>query len=85
MNEQAWHDDSTEAVLLVDADNAFNRLNRKVALHNVQQICPPMYKYLFNHYQSPAHLVIANSSDSEPFDLSSDEGCTQGDVGAMGF
>ena len=85
MNEQAWHDDSTEAVLLVDADNAFNRLNRKVALHNVQQICPPMYKYLFNHYQSPAHLVIANSSDSEPFDLSSDEGCTQGDVGAMAF
>ena len=51
MNEKAWGDDSTEAVLLVDADNAFNRLNRKVALHNIQQICPPMYTYLLNHYQ----------------------------------
>lgn len=29
-----------EAVLLVDASNAFNSLNRRVALHNVQVLCP---------------------------------------------
>ena len=29
-----------EAVILVDANNAFNSLNRKVALHNIQIICP---------------------------------------------
>ena len=26
----------TDAMLLVDADNTFNRLNRMVALHNIQ-------------------------------------------------
>ena len=33
--------DETEAVLLVDADNAFNRLNRAAALHNIKELCPP--------------------------------------------
>lgn len=32
----------TDAVLLIDADNAFNRQNRAVALHNVQYTCPPL-------------------------------------------
>ena len=49
MNEKAWNDESTDAALLVDADNAFNCLNRKVALHNVQQLCPMLHTYLFNH------------------------------------
>ena len=31
-----------DAVMLVDADNAFNRLNRAVALHNIQFTCPPL-------------------------------------------
>ena len=84
MNERAWADPSTEAVLLVDADNAFNRLNRKVALHNIQQICPPIYTYLFNHYQAPSDLIVAGTFDSD-FDLNSEEGCTQGDVAAMAF
>ena len=34
------HNDS-DAILLVDATNAFNSLNRAVALHNIQQLCPP--------------------------------------------
>ena len=32
--------ESTDAVILVDAANAFNRLNRKAALHNMQYLCP---------------------------------------------
>ena len=48
---EMWHNSSTEAVLQVDADNAFNRLNRKVALHNIKQLCPSMHTYLLNHYQ----------------------------------
>ena len=51
MNEKAWKDEETEAVLLVDANNAFNRLNRKVALHNIKEICPPIYTFLNNHYK----------------------------------
>ena len=85
MNERAWKDESTEVALLVDADNAFNRLNRRVALHNVQQLCPLLYKYLFNHYQTPANLLISDKASLESFTLDSEEGCTQGDVAAMAF
>ena len=85
MNQKAWQDESTEAALLVDADNAFNRLNRKVALHNVQQLCPMLYTYLFNHYQTPANLQISNNAGMELSTLDSEEGCTQGDVAAMGL
>ena len=38
--------DATDALLLVDAANAFNRLNRAVALHNIQFICPPLSMFL---------------------------------------
>ena len=39
-----------DAVLMVDASNAFNSLNRIVALHNVRQICPPFGTVLINVY-----------------------------------
>ena len=84
MVEKTWNEDATEAILLVDADNAFNRLNRQVALHNVKQTCPPMYQYLHNHYQVPANLILCSTSMDDPH-LSSEEGCTQGDPSAMHF
>ena len=37
-----FHDATTEAVLLVDANNAFNSLKRKVALLNIHQLCPSL-------------------------------------------
>ena len=43
--------EETEAVLLVDATNAFNNLNRKVALFNIQFLCPAISKILINCYQ----------------------------------
>jgi hypothetical protein len=40
----AMHDileaDDTDAVLLIDASNAFNALNRAASLHNVRVLCP---------------------------------------------
>ena len=33
-----FESDATDAVILVDAANAFNRLNRQVAHHNIQHI-----------------------------------------------
>src|SRR4051794_7423944 len=33
-----WESELTDGILLVNAQNAFNRLNRQVALHNIQFI-----------------------------------------------
>ena len=38
--KEIFEDDSTEAVLLIDASNAFNRMNRSAALHNIRYQCP---------------------------------------------
>ncbi len=41
-----FQDENTEGVLLVDASNAFNVVNRRAALHNIQytfaQVLPPL-------------------------------------------
>ena len=77
-----FQDDSTQAVLLVDAENAFNNLNRRAALHNIKELCPNFYRYLANTYQLPAKLIINDRDGNIDFILS-DEGSTQGDVPAM--
>ena len=51
-------DDSTEAVLLVDASNTFNCLNRQVALHNIQTLCPPLANILINTYRRMFHCLL---------------------------
>ena len=63
----------TEAVLLVDANNAFNLLNRKAALHNISIICPSLARTLINTYRAPVRLFITSSGE-----ISSTEGTTQG-------
>lgn len=64
---------STEAAFLADASNAFNRLNRKVALWNIQYICPPLTIVLYNTYRHPTRMFVLGG-----FELSSKEGTTQG-------
>ena len=71
----------TEALLLVDAENAFNNLNRKAALHNIKELCPPFFKYLSNTYQIPAKMIINDQVRVD--NILSEEGSTQGDVAAM--
>ena len=51
-------DDSSDGILLIDADNAFNRVNRKVALWNVQFTCPVMKHVLINFYRSPTRIFM---------------------------
>ncbi len=79
--QRIFQEESTEAVLLVDAENAFNNLNCKAALQNIKQ-CPSLYHYFANTYQLPAKLII-NSQDGKTDNILSDEGSTQGDVPAM--
>ena len=72
-----FQDESTDAALLVDASNAFNRLNRQVALRNFQSICPTLAIVATNLYREESKLFI----DGEI--LLSQEGVTQGDPLAM--
>ena len=68
----------TEAVLLVDATNAFNSINRKAALHNINVLCPPLAHVLINTYRVPVRLFITGGGE-----IASTEGTTQGDPLAM--
>ena len=76
MNE-AFHDDDVQAVLLVDASNAFNCLNREAALRNIRHLCPPLSTILINTYRKPTNLYMDGHI------LLSQEGTTQGDPLAM--
>ena len=53
----------TDAVLLVDASNAFNALNRAAALHNVRISCPTIATYAINTYRLPARLFILGGKE----------------------
>ena len=60
-------------MLLIDASNAFNNLNRRATLVNVQLICPAFANVLINTYRADPALYI----DGET--IFSSEGTTQGD------
>ena len=69
--------EDTDAILLVDASNAFNNLNRLVALHNIQYLCPTIATVLINCYRMSSSLFVGGRV------LLSREGTTQGDPLAM--
>ncbi len=84
----SFEEEGTEAMLLVDATgtNAFNNLNRSLALYNIKQICPSFHCFLKNCYQSPVKLYVNNNKDganSKTHTILSQEGATQGDPSAM--
>ena len=72
-----FDDPNTEAVLLIDASNAFNNLNRQVALENISINCPSIFPALANMYRQPAKMFVGGET------LLSSEGTTQGDPLAM--
>ena len=74
-----FEDNETDCILLVDAENAFNNLNRQVALHNIQVLCPIVAKFAINLYRG------ANSPFTGNNELSGEEGVTQGDPFSMIF
>ena len=69
--------DSTQAALLVDASNAFNNLNRQLALVNISTLCPVFPQVLINTYRSDAKLFVGGET------ILSQEGTTQGNPLAM--
>ena len=72
--KEAYDSVDSECVLLVDAANAFNSLNRKATLHNIKILCPLLAIYVTNCYSQPARLFVIGGVE-----LASHEGTTQGD------
>ena len=72
----------SEALLLVNATDAFYSLNRQVALRNVKILCPNIAEYIENIYKQPSHLYIAGGN--REFILSEEE-TTLGDNCEMEF
>ena len=75
--KSVFDDDETEGLLLADATNAFNCLNREVYLRNIQHICPALSSIAINTYRQPARLIVGGEV------ILSSEGTTQGDPIAM--
>ena len=73
-----YEEEASEIILLVDASNAFNSVNRKTFLHNVGIICPPLAKFVQNCYTLPSRFFIIGGGE-----IQSTEGKTQGDPTAM--
>ena len=73
-----FEEENTEAVLLVDAANAFNSVNREAFLHNIFVICPAIAIYVKNCYMIPSRMFVIGG-----FEISSSEGTTQGDPTVM--
>ena len=67
-------------MLLIDASNAFNSLNRDAAFHNVAVLCPILAAYAFNTYRTSVPLFVKGGKE-----LKSAEGTTQVDPLAMSF
>ena len=78
--KQIYELDSVDGVILVDAENAFNKLNRQLSLHNIQYLCTNFATILINTYRRPSRLFIVGGGE-----ISSTEGTTQGDTLAMAF
>ena len=75
---QIFQDPATEAILLIDATNAFNSLNRRAALHNISILCPALAHILINTYRNSVRLIVQGNGE-----ILSTEGTTQGDPLAM--
>ena len=58
-----FEDDRTDAVILVDARNAFNSLNCQAALHSIRAMCPQIATILVNTYRRPPRFIILGASD----------------------
>ena len=72
--------DETDGVLLIDASNAFNALNRQEALHNFRVQCPIVATYAIDTYRLSARLSVTGGKENL-----STEGTTQGNPLAMGL
>ena len=75
---ETFESNETEAILIVDAENAFNSINRKALLRNIEYFCPAIATFLYNCYAISARRCVIDGKE-----LRLREGTTQGDPTAM--
>ena len=73
-----YQEEDSHGIIQVDANNAFNVINRNVFLHNIQILCPVISTFVRNCYLKPARLFVLGG-----LEIPSAEGTTQGDPTAM--
>ena len=73
-----FKDNNNHGLLQIDAENAFNSINRKVIVQNMYILCPEFASYVQNCYARPARLFVMWRKE-----IKSSEGTTQGDPIAM--
>ena len=73
-----FKDHTREAVILIDAENAFNAINTKVLLHYISVLYPIISTYIRNCYNTPAHFFIIGETE-----ILSKEETKQGDPTEM--
>lgn len=71
--QKLWDDPAVEAIILIDARNAFNTLNRAEAINTAWAQCPMLGRSLQNLYGKPSSLCAQGIPP-----LESREGTTQG-------
>ena len=71
-------EDDSDVILLLDADNVFNRVNRNVMLNKILMICPVIAIYAINLYTQETRLLILGGEE-----ITSVEGIIQGDPTAI--
>lgn len=79
---RSMEEEESIGVVLVDARNAFNELNREVMLWVIRHEWPQGARFVFNCYRHWAILLV-RGTDGTGFFLYSQEGATQGDPLAM--
>ena len=73
-----YEDKNTDVILLVDASNTFNSLNRQSFLHNISYICPSIAIFVKNCYNTQSVLFIVGGKE-----IIWKEGTTKGDPVSM--
>ena len=79
---QVFQSQEIDRMILVDASNAFNALNQKVALQNIKNLCPSLAKVLINTYREDGQLFIDGNMVNYSLMLSQED-TIQGDPLAM--
>ena len=59
--QATFENSAMDAILFVDAANAFNNLNRETALLNIRHVCPSISTVLINCYRQSTSLFVEGS------------------------